>query len=43
LRRSGAVVNPDPGYGRMGIYGGGPSWLDYEMPKMQLDGAFPLS
>jgi len=27
----------------MGIYGGGPSWLDYEMPKMQLDVAFPLS
>jgi hypothetical protein len=32
---------PDPGYSRMGIYGGGPSWLDYETPKMQLDGKFP--
>ena len=27
---------PDPGYRLLGIYGGGPPWIDYEMPKIML-------
>ena len=27
---------PDPGYGLLGIYGNGPHWIDFEMPKINL-------
>ena len=40
---AGQDVRPysDPGYRLMGIYAGGPSWIDYGMPKLSLDDEFP--
>lgn len=31
----------DPGYRQMGIYAGGPGWIDYEMAKLSLGDEFP--
>ncbi len=33
---------PDPGYGRLGVYAGGPdSYFDYQLAKLSLGDTFP--